>query len=413
MRLKLRDYQLIQNDVDFIRDLKKQGGETLKKCFQCATCSVVCDLSPSENAFPRKEMIWANWGMKQELLSDPDIWLCHGCMECSQQCPRGARPADLLSAVRDYVYKYFAVPKFMGRALASPKYLPLLFLLPVVMISLLVLITQNWDLGNLFPFPKGPFRYKNFVAHGPIEALFISGNILIFAFTFWGYKRYWRNLRCKLNYPKVRSFWNSVMEVFKDLILHQKFRQCRTNSSRFLGHFFIFYGFIGAMISTGVVVVNVVGIFGQILPEYMNLPIRMFAGFDIHNPEELREFFGLCVKLFGILSGILIVFGSLMCILMRYQTPISQGRSSYSDMLFLWVVWGVALTGLLCTIFRLMQTAWLGYPTYFVHLVLVYFLLWYMPYSKFAHMVYRFLGLIFLKMYGRENKQSFFFVQQN
>ncbi|MCX7909549.1 MAG: quinone-interacting membrane-bound oxidoreductase complex subunit QmoC [Ignavibacteria bacterium] len=400
----MRDVIEIKNDVEFIKELKKRGGETLKKCFQCATCSVVCDLSPNESAFPRKEMIWASWGLKNELLSDPDIWLCHGCMECSEKCPRGARPADLMSAIRDYVYKHFAVPKFMGTALGSPKYLPLLFLLPAILISILVLITQNWDLGNLFPIKEGPFRYKEFVAHGPIEYLFISGNILIFAFTFWGYKRYWHNLKCKLNKPKECSFGSAVVKVLIDLALHKKFKQCTTNSTRYLGHLFIFYGFLGAMIATAVVVVNVVGIFGQILPEDMNLPIGLLAGFDINNPNEVREFFGLIVKLFGIFAGFLIVFGSLMCILRRYRTEPQYGKSSYSDMLFLWIIWGVAFTGLLCVLFRLMQTAVLGFPTYFIHLILVYFLLWYMPYSKFAHMVYRFLGLVFLKMYGRENR---------
>ncbi|MFN3782266.1 MAG: respiratory nitrate reductase subunit gamma [Candidatus Kapaibacteriota bacterium] len=156
--------------------------------------------------------------------------------------------------------------------------------------------------------------------------------------------------------------------------------------------------------------INILNIFGQILPEEMNLPIRMLAGFDINNPNEVREFFGLFVKLFGILSGFLIVIGSLMCILRRYKMPAEKGSSSYSDMLFLWVVWGVAFTGLLCVMFRLMHTAILGYPTYFIHLILVYFLLWYMPYSKFAHMVYRFLGLIFLKMYGRDERRANSFV---
>ncbi len=409
----MRDLVQIDNDVEFIRDLKKRGGETLKKCFQCATCSVVCDLSPQENAFPRKEMIWSSWGLKEQLISDPDIWLCHGCMECSRQCPRGARPADMMSALRDYVYKFYAVPRFMGKALSSPKYLPWLFLVPIVIISILIMITQNWDLSNLFPIKEGIFRYKEFIAHGPIEALFISGNVLIFAFTFWGYKKYWENLKCNLNRPRVLSFWKAAFKVMSEIVVHKKFKDCKTNSTRFWGHLFIFYGFAGAMVATGIVVINVIGIFGRILPEDMNLPIAMFTGFDIYNSEQLREFAGLLTKLFGIFSGFLIVFGGLMCILRRYETPPNEGRSSYSDLLFLWVLWGVATTGLLCVMFRLMHTAVLGYPTYFVHLVLVYFLLWYMPYSKFAHMVYRFLGLTFLKMYGRENKEEIFVLNKN
>ena len=98
----------VGTDVEFIKHLKKHGGDTMKKCFQCATCSVVCSLSPEEYAFPRKEMIQAAWGQKEKLLSDADIWLCHGCQDCSLQCPRGARPADLMGAVRSYIYQKFA-----------------------------------------------------------------------------------------------------------------------------------------------------------------------------------------------------------------------------------------------------------------------------------------------------------------
>lgn len=99
------------------------------------------------------------------------------------------------------------------------------------------------------------------------------------------------------------------------------------------------------------------------------------------------------------------VIGGLMFILRRATNTKNEGKSGYYDLLFLWIIWGVAFTGMLLVIFRLTGLAQTGYPTYFVHLVLVYFLLWYMPFSKFAHMIYRYLGLTKLKMYGRENKE--------
>ena len=112
---------LAQPDLDFIAQVRNLGGETLKKCYQCATCSVACPIAPEDSPFPRKEMIAASWGLKDRLLNSGDIWLCHQCGDCTDLCPRGAAPGDVLSAVRSAAIIEYARPKALAKAVNDPK----------------------------------------------------------------------------------------------------------------------------------------------------------------------------------------------------------------------------------------------------------------------------------------------------
>ena len=110
----------VQPDSDFVRRIVEDGGGDLKKCFQCATCSMVCGLSNGDRPFPRKEMIWAQWGLRDRLMADPDVWICHQCGDCSTQCPRGARPGDVLAAIRREAIFHYAVPASLARWVNDP-----------------------------------------------------------------------------------------------------------------------------------------------------------------------------------------------------------------------------------------------------------------------------------------------------
>lgn len=453
----MNDRIKIGADPDFVKHLKKYGDESLKKCYQCATCSVVCGLSPEEYAFPRKEMIQATWGMKEKLLSDPDVWLCHGCMDCSEQCPRNARPADLMGAVRSYVYRAFAVPKFLGKALAEPKYLPVMILVAMAAIFLLVMATniivhdgdmnllairdgviteqvaeqegiplteayfqskqaagaptfEHFEkLGGTVSFEEykalggkydraafidnyGVLKYEDFIHKLVIEAFFIPGNLLIFFLAALGLINYWKAMESSTPYKQKKKFIPSVIAVLGDFLAHKKFDDCDGNSNRYYGHLYAFYGFLGTAIATGIVVV------GE-LYHYNILKL-------LHLPYPMGLFHW--VKIIGMVSGIFLFIGLLMFMIKRIRTEKEKGRSSYNDWLFLTVILLVAATGILSVFARLSGLPGFAYPVYFVHLSCVFFLLWYMPWSKFAHMIYRFLGLTFLKTRGRENKPEYF-----
>ncbi|MDQ1265134.1 MAG: 4Fe-4S ferredoxin-type protein [Bacteroidota bacterium] len=394
----------VGTDTEFIRYLKAHGGETMKKCFQCATCTVACSLSPERNAFPRKEMIDAGWGLKDKLIGDPDIWLCHGCMDCSRQCPRGARPADLLGAIRSFIYKTFSVPKFMGEALSSPKYLLGLFILPVIIIFALVLITNTIVHGGdmkLFSARGEIIAYADFIHKLAIEGLFIPGNLLIFALAAIGLKRYWDAMKKQYpDKPKI-GFIAAAWQVKTDFLMHRKFDQCGNNSNRYYGHIYTFYGFLGTMIATGLVVVGEFYHYGHLY----DIPFLMSISFYLPYPMGLMH----PVKILGMVSGVFLFIGVVLFIVRRIKQQEREGINTYNDWLFLWVLCSIAFTGIGIVLLRMIlpiDLAFIAYSVYFIHLVLVFFLLWYMPYSKFGHMVYRLLGLIFLKMHGRDSRDD-------
>jgi quinone-modifying oxidoreductase, subunit QmoC len=364
----------VEPDLSFIRELRSTGGDSLKKCYQCATCSVVCELSGERGVFPRKEMHFAQWGLKDQLMADPNVWLCHQCNDCSVHCPRGAKPGDVLAAVRSSVFRTFAFPGFMGRALASPKALLPLILLPVLIC--LGVILFNDGLGfNIEPPPtgtKGGF-FHHFLPHHILDPLFIAGNLVIFLFAAIGLMRFWKGLKGATAGYVAPSFVSSLIGTVMEILLHGKFRSCDVNKPRATAHMLVIFGFAGAMATTA----------------FAFLMILL----DIHPPIPFFH----PVKVLGNLSAAALVVGCLMLIARKLTDGKNSGANGYADWLFLIVLTVVSLSGGLAQLFRQTGPYQLAYIIYFVHIVGVFFLLWYAPYSKFAHMFYRTLALVYAR----------------
>ena len=378
-------------DLQFTKDLIAAGGTDLKKCYQCATCSVACRIAPDNNPYPRKEMIWAQWGLKNKLINDPDIWLCHQCNDCSTQCPRGANPGDTLKAIRKMVVQENSRPAFLGKLVGEKSMFVLATGIPVILVGLLLYVS-GWS------FPEGPVTYSahhlppkkdGFIFTPALQVLFTGALLFAVISLFLSLKAYWQNLNHNNPVPAGRQqkpFVPSLVEALSEILPHSTFKDCEANNIRYSSHLLAFWGMIGLAVTTGIVAFNV-DILG-ILPPSLNGPGTV------------------PIKILGNVSAVAFIIGLGIMLMRRLTAPDQTGGSSYFDWFFIYTILGTGLTGLLTELFRWSGIIGGTYVVYTIHLIFVMTLLLYLPFSKFAHIGYRTVAIAWSKSVGRNLKTT-------
>jgi quinone-modifying oxidoreductase, subunit QmoC len=376
---------IAEPDLQFTKDLIAAGATDVKKCYQCATCAVACPIAPDNNPFPRKEMIWAQWGLKDRLLNDPDVWLCHQCNDCSVQCPRGANPGDVLKAVRKMNIEENSWPSFLGKLVGEPSMVVLALGIPVVVVLLMIYIS-GWG------FPAGPVAYSShhwspregFIFLPLLQIIFTAALAFAVVSIVLSLKNYWANLEAAN--PKVsgKPFIPSLIEALKDILPHTTFKECQANNLRYAAHLMAFWGMIGLFVTTAIVAFNVDML--HLKPPSMNGPGT------------------IPIKLLANVSAIAFVLGLGIMLVRRLTDPEQTGNSSYFDWLFLFMIFGTGATGLLTELTRWAGSASGAYTLYSIHLMFVLSLFLYLPFSKFAHLGYRTVAITWAKATGREVK---------
>ena len=410
------DPYVVKPDRDFLHRILAEGGEDLKKCFQCATCSVVCELSEGKSPFPRKEMIWTQWGLKDRLVADPDVWLCHQCNDCSTKCPRGARPGDVLAAVRHETVKHYAVPRVLGELVGEVKFLPILLIVPAVLLLLALAMR-----GPLWGALEGVLQYMHH--DGFYSDLYPHWLLIGFFTTFWGLAmlggvlglvRFWNAMKAADvtagRYNPVLGIVPSLVRVVMTIFRHDKFGQCIDRETRRWAHLGAFYGF-AALFAVSV---------WAVIALYMINPMIAGHEHDLHYPFGFFDLFGFPWKLLANLGAIALIGGCVLAIRDRTSGKAESGASTTFDWVFVWLLLIVGVTGLLTEVLRWVvdpgmygaeHVVWtapecLAYAIYFCHLVVVFGLLVYLPYSKFAHVLYRTAALVYAEHSGRNEPEK-------
>ena len=197
------------------------------------------------------------------------------------------------------------------------------------------------------------------------------------------------------------GFIPSLIKAVTAVFTHDRFGSCTDQASRKTSHFMAFYGFLALFIVTSWAV--------------LDLYLMPLLGIEARYP------FGLLhpMKMLANVGGILLIVGAGKALLDRKNAPADGYHQSTSfDLIFVWLLLLVGVSGYAVEVFRFVAEASAGaeaydsafatpaYSVYFVHLVLVFGLLVYLPYSKFAHIWYRTVAMIYAEHTGRTRAGS-------
>jgi quinone-modifying oxidoreductase subunit QmoC len=369
----MNDVALVEPDLNFIKEINANGGRSLKKCMQCASCSVACKLSPDRQPFPRKEMVYASWGLKDRLVGNPDIWLCYNCGDCSELCPRDVRPGDVLGTVRKLSVKAYARPEFLFRWANDPKLLPLLLLLPVLVIGIVGSVT---GLLNLH-MDDGPLVFAHHVPVGLIELIFIPLSVFSGLVFLMGIKRLLVDMQA--NYARrglhqrpiePMKLIKTLIKIFPSILMHKDFSTCGENRQRKLSHLLVSVSFVNLALVAGIFV-------------FALYILNAHGPYSQWNP----------VKIFANLSGIALIVGGSWLLRDRIKTQATQ--NTYFDWYLLFLVLLLGVTGMFTQILRLLDAPMIALMTYFLHLIMAFNLIALLPFTKMAHFVYRIVAIAF------------------
>ena len=380
-RRRSRMAQTLQADPKLMKTLKNFGAFDVSACFSCGNCTATCPLSSTSTAFPRKMITYAQLGLEGKLLESPDMWLCDYCGECSKTCPRQAEPSEFMMAVRRFAVSRYT-PSPVSRMIFSSKAFTLLFMAAVALIPIGLFATLQVPSGsqsaNMFSFIPEDWIHYTGIAVGLVVALAVLVGVVRM------YKRVTTGLREAGSAAPGPEEWarQLVPTVFKESLIQSRSEECKASptlggrlTGRWFNHMMMFWGFLGLLVSTGL--------------RFLVVPTN-------GNVVSLAD----PVRVLGTASGILLTFGTLAMMAQRLRkSDVSTKHTLFTDWVFLVLLLLAGITGFLLEAFSYGSAAWLTDYTLAAHLVVVFELLILAPFTKFAHAIYRPIGIWISRAY--------------
>lgn len=353
-------------DSSFLQEIKKYGEIHVEDCFNCGNCTAICPLSTSGTPFPRNNIRMLQLGIKDKLMESIDPWLCYYCGECTETCPRQADPAEAQMTMRRWLTAQYDWTGFSSKLYTSKVWRAGAFLFAIILTLVLALVLHGPLVTN------GAVVELNTFA--PVEVVHTADLILAAVLGFFLLSNVYRMYRLTF-----RSFEGKVpLSIFIieawTLALHTltqiRYNECE-DKKHWINHLIIVAGY-GTMF--------IIIVF--FLPWF-----QVDTVYPIYYPQ----------RLFGYLAAIAIMYGTGNAVLQRIRKGNQLHRfSTISDWLFPILLFLLAASGLMVSLFRTAGYPLATYYTYVGHLVIMMTLYTSVgPMGKWAHIMYRPVAVYF------------------
>ncbi|HEX6380838.1 MAG TPA: hypothetical protein VF180_06315, partial [Acidimicrobiia bacterium] len=279
-------------------------------------------------------------------------------------------------------------PKFMSRIPTSARYLPLAVAIPAAIVAVLVL-TAAVVFRDGSALPDGDILFEHFIGHGWLDVFVLSvvGVVAVVAAT--GIRRHWKGLQGTVPAALPRQpLGGAVRGTAEEVLKHDGFDSWTVSDVQRKSHLAIFYGFLGLLAAT-----TGAAIYTEIFP---------ILGIEWQDNELSLPLWDP-VKIVGNVGGIALLVG--LTQVMTTWRRRSSDPAAYSDWFFPALLGLTVLSGFSTEILRFAGVR-LAYPAYAVHLVFVFALFVYFPFSKFAHALYYPTGFTFARSIGGRKKAA-------
>ena len=387
----------VRVDPALLPEIKQYGGFDVDACFNCGNCTAVCPLSESDTTFPRRIIRYAQVGMRDELLSSKELWTCYACGQCSETCPRQAEPSEFMAASRRY-----AIAAYDRTRLAR-----FLFLQPllgtIVAVVLAVFLGLFMYVNRAGPAPQGEMAFFDFIPAGIIHDMGIVLMILVFVAGLAGVLTMigkvapasgidWKGLMNREGLKAIGgALWSSL--AIESLGQKRYREDCENDEAQlawyrrpWVMHAATMLGFLGLLAATT-----------------LDFGLEIIGVRETGTPVPLWY----PVRLLGTVAGLAMMYGATGLIIRRWRKEGRTVQHSFtSDWMFLWLLWIAGLTGFVIELALYLPSApmW-GYALFLVHVAIAMELVLLVPFTKFAHAIYRPVSL-FLQALARRGAGS-------